>query len=482
MKTKQWKRFSAVTLTSAALLMMACVDETLVAPEETESTVSSAFSTVPNSGPGDHMMVLSAEAAPSADLLAAIQSAGGTVMGRHDEIGVVTVSGLSDAAAAALAARGDIEGIDRDYLVQWIPSEEDVTLETDQSGAFFFATNQWNMRQIEADDAWLTTNQGKGATVAILDTGGDPFHIDLAGKYNPGKSKSMLSPGSSPCNAVLGLPDEETIFDFNFHGSFVGGIVSTNGLGVASVAPDAKLIAVKVLNCVGSGLFGDVIDGILHAADVGADVINMSLGAYFSRNLPGAIELVKALQRAVNAATEMGTLVVASSGNGGLNLDEDPPEFIHVPSQLHNVLSVGATGPTFQMGFDDLAPYSNFGKTGADIVAPGGNAGSTGLAIDGITSVCSSRSIFFGCGSGNFYLIGGDGTSFAAPHVAGAAAVVESQFQHQNQPGHMLGRCVEKGADDLGAPGTDPIYGQGRLNVLGAVASPCSPRSRRRLH
>ena len=102
------------------------------------------------------MVVLTSETAPSGDLLTAIQSAGGSVMRRHDDIGVVTVAGLSDAAAAALAARGDIEGIDRDYLVQRVPSLSELRVETDQSRAGFFPF-QWNMRQVEADDAWLTT-------------------------------------------------------------------------------------------------------------------------------------------------------------------------------------------------------------------------------------------------------------------------------------------------------------------------------------
>ena len=467
MKTEQLRRFCVVTLTSAALLIMACVDETLVAPDQTESVVSSALSHVPDSGPGDHMLVLSREAAPSRRLLRAIRSAGGTVMNRHDEIGVVTVSGLSDAAVAALAARRDVEGIDRDNLVQWIPRGEDFTLQTDQSGAFFFP-RQWNMRQIEADAAWLTTAQGAGATVAILDTGGDPFHVDLSGRYDLGKSTSVLSPGSSLCN-FFGLPDEETIYDFNFHGSFVGGIVSSNGLGVASVAPDATLIAVKVLNCLGSGSFDDLIAGIMHAADVGADVINMSLGRYFSQNELGAKELVKALQRAVSSATKRGTLVVAAAGNGGINLDEDPEDFIHVPSQLEDVLSVGATGPTNQADFDGLAPYSNYGRSGIDIVAPGGNAGSTGNVLDGIGSVCSSFSVFFSCGSANVFLFGGDGTSFASPHVAGAAAVVESESA-KNQKGEELGECVVKGADDIGVRGRDAMFGEGRVNVPGAVA------------
>jgi thermitase len=98
---------------------------------------------------------------------------------------------------------------------------------------------QWNIRQIRADDAWLRTPQGSGALVCVLDTGVDPDHIDLAGKVDLGKSVSFV-PG-------------ESILDFFFHGTAVASIITSNGIGVASVAPDARLCAVKVLDRNGFG-------------------------------------------------------------------------------------------------------------------------------------------------------------------------------------------------------------------------------------
>lgn len=257
----------------------------------------------------------------------------------------------------------------------------------------------------------------------------------------------------------------------NTHGTFVASLVTSNGLGMASVAPDARLCAVKVLDETGTGSFAGVIAGMMHAARVGADVINLSLGAYFSKKEPGARQLVRALQRAVNFATRRGTLVVASAGNDAINLDRDARDFIHVPSQLDDVLSVGATAPFNQTNFDALASYTNFGRTGVDVMAPGGDllpGGDEAFGRDLILSACShfQTQLPFSC-STTSYVLGG-GTSFAAPHAAGTAAVAESQ-RRSNQSAERLSECVTRGADDLGRRGVDRLYGKGRVNVLGAA-------------
>jgi subtilisin family serine protease len=452
-------------------LAVACVDQQPTGPRSAAARMmapSLAVQATPATATDQHVVVMTA-GVPS-DFPSRVEALGGTVAAMYPDIGVAVTSGLSDAAAAGLAGTAGVGGIDRDLSVQWIPSPETFDLEsleapseqapsdqTDQSGAGLFPFFQWNIRQIQANAAWLTTNRGQGTRVAILDTGTDPTHIDLAGKIDLTNSVSVIT--SSPCAG-----DVETIFDLNFHGSFVSGIVSTNGIAAASVAPAARLIAVKVLNCRGSGSFASVIAGIVYATNVGADVINLSFGAYFPKNLPGAGQLVAALNRATSYADSHGTLVVAAVGNDATDLQHDG-NFLFVPAQSANVVGVGATGPFRQANFDQLAFYTDFGVSGVGVMAPGGNQqpGGDGSFRDGILSVCSS----FVCGAHNRYLMGGDGASFASPHVAGTAAVVKSQFPGASPS--QLRHCLYRGADDLGKPGTDQLYSHGRINVVGAA-------------
>jgi subtilisin family serine protease len=324
-----------------------------------------------------------------------------------------------------------------------------------------------------------------------------PTAANPAGKVDPA-SASMLT--SSPC----GPDDVATIYDLNFHGTFVGALVSSNGIGIGSVAPDASLIGVKVLNCTGSGSFGDIIAGIMYATASGADVINMSIGALVPRKvqdnkpLEDAFKgLLDALQDAVDYAHDNGVTVVASSGNDALDFDHLPttagscsfPPFFfaesckkqritHVPSMLKHVLSVGATAPIAQVDFDMPASYTNFGRKGVDVAAPGGDLVAGGVcstapggACDLVVSALSS----FVSPPGIGWYIWSAGTSFAAPHVAGAAAVALAE-------GQDAGRCVTKGADRPDGMGNSPLYGKGRLNVLGAAACerlPVGPKKKK---
>ena len=192
-----------------------------------------------------------------ADFDIQVASLGGAVVAMYPEIGVAVTAGLSDTAAAQLAQASFVSGIERDQMVQWVPGPEDLHLEaveaaepsvqTNQSGAFFFNFWQWNIRQIDANDAWAPTNAGAGTRVAILDTGTDPGHLDLIGKVDLAASRSFVV--GSPC----GPADDTDILDRHFHGTFVSGIVTSRGIGMASVAPDARIIAVKVLSCSGGG-------------------------------------------------------------------------------------------------------------------------------------------------------------------------------------------------------------------------------------
>jgi lantibiotic leader peptide-processing serine protease len=438
------------TAITAALLAAGCAPDEPTAPpaEEEAPVVAQAAQGKP------HLIELRGEKTKSFD--DAVAALGGKIKRNHRGIGIVSVTGLSDAAAATLAARADVVGVTPDRTLQWIPRqpalEGKVQLTgvtaapqgTDQTSASFFDFYQWNIRQIQADRAYSRTPGGAGALVCVLDTGVDPNHIDLVDKVDV--TASMVAA-------------EPFIEDLNTHGTFVSALISSNGLGMASVAPDARLCAVKVSGQDGSGSFDDLISGIEFASDNGADVINMSLGAYVDTR--EAKQLIRAVQKAVDYARSKRVLVVASAGNDGIDLDRDPKQFLHIPSQLDHVVSVGATAPFKQRNFDNLASYSNFGRTGLDVVAPGGEFVEKGdkKLRDLILSACSS----FVCGDVDFYLLG-DGTSFAAPHVSGEGAVIESALPG-DQATDDLAECISKTADDVGLA---RFFGDGRINVYRA--------------
>lgn len=445
---------------ASALLLGGCSEQSPVAPREV-GAVSDARG-ARNRG-GDRY-VLRAKNGVSPALRKAVAAAGGSIEREHDSIGVLAVRGLSAAAVSALARRGDVESMQHDMVVRWIPQGTGnihgtlagPTSRSDQSGAFFFPTFQWNMRVTRASNAWLVTNQGEGALVCILDSGVDPGHQDLQGRVDLSKSTSMVV-------------NEPFIEDLNLHGTFVSALVSSNGIGIASVAPDARLCAVKVLDYTGQGSFSDLISGIVFATDAGADVINMSLGAYFSRKEEGARQLIRALQRAIDFANRHGVLVVAAAGNDTVDLNHDPRDFISVPAELNHVLSVGATAPVGQENFDQLASYSDYGSSGVDVFAPGGDfIPGESVQQDLIMSACSRYSVAFDCSDGATYLLG-SGTSFAAPHVAGEAAVIESNIS-RDQRARRIEQCILKTADRVTNRRRDPVFGRGRINVLNAAA------------
>jgi len=450
--------------------MLGCRDLPPTAPAGEAPSVGMTNAGLADATPPRHLLVLRQERRPSDELVSAIGALGGRIERRHDAIGVVTVGGLSAAAATALAARADVQAIDRDQIVRWLPTPEQfaglradgAATQGDQSGAFWLMIGwQWNIRQIEADAAWLISPQGDGALVCILDTGIDPTHAELAGKVDLAKSASFV-------------PAEPTIADYHFHGTAVAALVASNGTALASVAPEARLCAVKVLDQNGLGSFDDVAAGILHAADVGADVINMSLGALLPRRDADTRATALEVQRAVLYAVRRGALVIAGAGNNGMDLDGSG--FVVVPAGLPGVFSVGATAPLNQADFDRLASYTNYGRKGVNLMAPGGDSARVaGLAYnprDGLVSACSRTSVIFPvCNLGTFYLTGAFGTSFAAPQVAGAAAVIESAIPG-DQVGARLAACLYRGAAHPDGLPVSPYYGRGRVNVRAALMSP----------
>lgn len=463
MRSSRWKGSRSPIIAVTALALAACADSTTQPADENEGLRPAA--TVLNAQDGRYLVWMMPGAGVPQNLTGVLANTGARVVHDLRRIGFLVVDGLPSSAASALASRSDVRGITPDFTAQWIPpasqlmgprvqippgSAGGVIQGTDQTGAFFFA-DQWNIRQIRADQAYGPTPTGAGALVCVLDSGIDPGQVDLVGKVDLSKSTSFIAA-------------EPFIEDLNFHGTFVSGIISTNGLGVASVAPDATLCAVKVLDFTGSGPIGGVLAGIVHAADVGADVANMSLGIYVPKIAPGVDIIREAFRQAVVYAREHRMQVVAASGNDGANLDEDG-DMISIPAEIPGVISVTATGPVNQMEFDRLAAYANIGgrKGGVDIAAPGGADAADAVVIqDFILSVCSR----FVCGADGFYVFA-NGTSAAAPHVSGVGAVAESHLAG-DQGARILDGCILLNATPILRPNgrPDTRYGVGRLDAL----------------
>ena len=411
-------------------------------------------------------------------LTAAVASVGGAVARVLPEIGLATVTGLDDARAAQLAHSPGITSATRDLVVQWIaPLDQNVGLVEADADVLPAVQNppqtapllglQWNLHTIHAPEAWATGNVGQGVRVAIIDTGIDDTHPEMQGRVDRLRSIAFTpNQFAGSCGAPC-----PTWGDDNSHGTHVASIVASNAFRTASIAPGASLIAVKVLNKDGAGTFGAIIAGILYATNVGADIINLSLGAYFPKNAPGGGQLNGALAKAVDYAVSHGVFVVAAAGNDAANLDADR-NFVSAPAQSGAAFAVSATGPVGQVNFDQLAFYSDFGRSGPAVAAPGGNFLPGPPPVidvrDWVLGPCSRQSLEFPeCATGIFYIFA-VGTSAASPHAAGVAALVEGRAGGGLTAGQLRMR-IEQSADDLGKPGVDLVYSHGRINAFRAV-------------
>jgi subtilisin family serine protease len=449
---------------AAVLTISACADDP-VQPVDKFNDFAPASSVVAAQG-GRYLVWLRADGRVPQNVSSVLSSMGARVTRNLADIRFLAVENLSAEGVATLVARSDIRAVVPDYEVQWIPPAQGSVVGrrelpvaargrlqgTDQTGAFFFGA-QWNLRQIGADDAYGATPTGAGALVCVLDTGVDPGQLDLVGKVDLAKSASFV-------------PTEPFIEDLNFHGTAVSSLISSNGIGMASVAPNATLCAIKVLSLTGSGSFSSVLAGLLHAGRVRADVANLSLAAYVPKAMPGVGVLTEAIRLAVVFARDFGTQVIVAAGNNGANLDEDG-DMIILPAEVPGVISVAATGPRNQMNFDNLAAYSNHGSRlgGVEIAAPGGADGADAVVVEDFILAACSR---FVCGADGFYVFT-NGTSLAAPHVAGVGALAESSITGDQGAG-VLDGCILLNADQILRPNGRPDlrYGAGRVNALAA--------------
>lgn len=279
-------------------------------------------------------------------------------------------------------------------------------------------SRQWHLHNINAEQAW-DNNRGAGATVAVIDTGVSKV-TDL--------NKTEFVPGY---DFVNNRPEAD---DDNGHGTHVAGTIAqstNNGYGVAGVAYESKIMPLKVLSSSGGGTITDIAEAIKFAADNGADVINMSLGGGGESSL---------MKEAIDYAYRKGTVIVAAAGNENQNSASYPARYNHVLG----VAAYDAAG--------EKAEFSNYGA-GVDIAAPGGGHGSKiwqeTIDPDG----------------GGSQIIGLQGTSMAAPHVAGVAALVKAVgIKDPEAVMQVLQSSVRHVTED-------PLnhYGSGQLDASAAV-------------
>jgi subtilisin family serine protease len=303
---------------------------------------------------------------------------------------------------------------------------------------------QWGLERIKCPEAWEYTTGSDSVVVAVVDSGVDLDHPDL---------HKRLLPGYNMVNLVGQSPPEDWKWDGHYqtrdansqdevgHGTHVAGIIAAmtnNKIGVAGVTWFSKILPVRVLArmiresdgaIVASGIASDIADGIRWAADHGAHVINLSLGSYQETFIQ---------EDAVKYARDKGCLVVAAMGNDGT----DEPAF---PAAFPDVVAVGAVDR-----LDRRAAWSNIGSH-ISLVAPGVDIFSTYLKDD-----YKSK----------------DGTSMAAPHVSGAAALVKSC--NPSLTASEIAQILKDTAYTISQQVPDDQYGYGLVDACAAVEAACN--------
>lgn len=354
-----------------------------------------------------------------------------------------------------------------------------------------FSALQWGLQSVKAPQAWAKGYRGRGAKVAVLDGG---FLLQ-----NPEIKPNIILTQ----NFVEGEEVQYHGIEGFSHGTHVAGTIAAidDANGVVGVAPDAKLILVKVLNDAGSGSFSGIIDGIFYASKHGADVINMSLGGELPRKTytddngtpddpsddyvvqydRDVKDLIIAINRATLYATLRGTTIVAAAGNDAFNYDVEK-RFITYPAAALGVISIASNGPLGWGINQDTSLYlpsifTNYGKNFISYGAPGGNysipLNTQIVTVAGITYYEYVFDFIFNIGfwdeaTNEFGYGWSAGTSMAAPHASAVIALLYGKHPRINPV--LVELILRKSSNDYGAPGKDPFFGNGQINAGKAVS------------
>ena len=360
---------------------------------------------------------------------AVAQGAGARIQMELEGLGVhiLTVpEGAVERVVAALSRNPQVEFAEPNGYLQAFAVPNDPSL-----GA------QWAWGNVQAYDAWDVTTGSAGVRVAVVDTG-----IDVGDPDYPWGPDATGHPDIVSCQTpiIKSFVSGESGNDDNSHGTHVAGTIgacTSNGIGVGGVNWAVQLMGVKVLDYAGSGTLTAVSQGIRWAADNGAKVINLSLGTS-SR--------YKTLERAVNYAWNKGAVLACAAGNAATSARTYPAAYV-------NCIAVAATGPN-----DAKAAFSSYGASWVDVAAPG---------VDIYSTMQDEYTWCFLC-YWYGYVEGYDslsGTSMAAPHVAGLAALIWAKGACTTNA--CVRSKIESTADPV--PGTGTYWAYGRVNFYEAV-------------
>jgi len=463
-----------------------------------------------SSGTAQTYVVLYAAQALPGDAAVQVQAAGGTVVAAYPEIGVVIARSTATSFTQQVKNDVGVAGVTATGAFASGLKEREPAANEGSGGEHppSLADQQWDMTQIQVPEAHAI-NTGTGVLVGDIDTGIDFTNPDLQANIDVVNS----------ANCVSGLAVQGTAAqDDNGHGTHTAGIIAAaaNGIGIVGVAPGASIAAIKAGNSAGFFFPEAVICSFMWAGTHGIDVTNNSYFAdpwYLNcKNDPEQRAIWMAEQRAIKFAQQNGVLVIAAEGNfaddlAHPTLDQQSPDdttpildravtnaCIDIPAEIPGVVSVTASGNRVQKSF-----YSSYGIGVTDVIAPGGDT----ILFDQSANVpngrvlstwpqllpqtcAATRQVFE---NGTLYCYQ-QGTSMAAPHAVGVAALIMSRYPGMSANGvtamlqntadplacpdtaqYAFFPSVNNGAPQVctGGPGYNSFNGHGQVNALTAV-------------
>lgn len=290
-----------------------------------------------------------------------------------------------------------------------------------------------------------TRSTGRGVVVAVLDTGVDGAHPELQGAILPGYDFVSMADGAADIGDLLDTDGDGSTDEMVGHGTFIAGLIH-------SVAPDAKILPLKVLEADGVGDATTIAQAMYFAIDRGVEVINLSLGSTTESEV---------IADAIEDAQRHGIVVVTAAGNEGVR---SPKRYPSATSGAIGVAAVDANGVR--------EPYSNY-HSDIFISAPGGMASADANEVDPNRAIISVTPSGYGAWAG---------TSLSAAFVSGAAALIRAQhpeWRPNSNTAEMVADALRGGAIDIDSqnPGFVGLLGAGALNVGATIANgPISPR------